>query len=194
MAQWAGVVLTEIYDMELDDAFIVVKLKQLAASIMFEFIDEVLQCQSSLKTEVCFGAKNEDPRTMIPPTRLTRAGALGINPFYPSPYHNQKGSISADLIILESRLEPVSKTNLFAIIEIKFQNDRIKDQQFKSYERLLKESKEVKQTKYGKSNNYSSKGLVKGGCISLFRYPEDKALVRGEDKEQSKSQQGCRKK
>jgi hypothetical protein len=43
------------------DDFIVVRLKQLVASLVFEFIDDMLEWKSPLKAEVCFGL----PRTMM---------------------------------------------------------------------------------------------------------------------------------
>ncbi|MFI8035567.1 hypothetical protein ACH8I4_17045 [Acinetobacter sp. ABJ_C3_5] len=110
--------------------------------------------------------------------KLKRTGRFDLNPFYPTPYHNQRGSIAADLVIAESRLEPISKTNLFAIVEIKFQGDSIKQAQFDQYNKLLKACKAEKEEKYGKGNNYSGKG-VEGGYLSLFRYPEDIALEEG---------------
>ena len=94
---------------------------------------------------------------------------------------------AADLVIAESRLEPISKTNLFAIVEIKFQGDSIKDKQFNQYDRLLEACKKAKEKKYGKHNNYSGKGVHEGGYISLFRYPEDIALEEGKKKPNEKT-------
>lgn len=129
---------------------------------------------------MCFGAKFEDPQLVLPGNpKLKRTGRFDLNPFYPTPYHNQRGSIAADLVIAESRLEPISKTNLFAIIEIKFQGDSIKKAQFSKYDDLLEACKNAKEKKYGKHNNHSGKGLDEGGYLSLFRYPEDIALEEG---------------
>ena len=94
---------------------------------------------------------------------------------------------AADLVIAESRLEPISKTNLFAIVEIKFQGDSIKDKQFNQYDRLLEACKKAKEKKYGKHKNYSGKGVHEGGYISLFRYPEDIALEEGKKKPNEKT-------
>lgn len=86
------------------------------------------------------------------------------------------------LIIAEFRLEPISKTNLFAIVEVKFQGDSIKKAQFSKYDDLLKECKVAKESKYGKKNNHSGKGIKEGGYLSLFRSPEDIALEEGKGK------------
>lgn len=183
LESWAGLILSEILDEDIGSEFLIARLKQLATSIMFEFVDEILGWKAPIKTEVCFGAKFEDPQLLFPGNpRLKRTGSLDLNPFYPTPYHNQRGSIAADLVIAESRLEPISKTNLFAIVEIKFQGDSIKKAQFSKYDDLLKACKIAKQTKYGKQNNYSGTGVNKGGYISLFRYPEDIALEEGKGK------------
>lgn len=173
---------------DIGSEFLVARLKQLAASIIFEFVDEILGWKAPLKTEVCFGAKFEDPQLILSGNpKLKRTGAFDLNPFYPSPYNNQKGSIAADLIIPESRLAPISKTNLFAIVGIKFQGDSIKDKQFNQYDRLLGACKTPKEKKYGKHNNHSGKGLKEGGYISLFRYPEDIALEEGKGKPSEQS-------
>lgn len=183
LESWAGLILSEIMGEDIGSEFLIARLKQLATSIMFEFVDEILGWKAPIKTEVCFGAKFEDPQLLFPGNpRLKRTGSLDLNPFYPTPYHNQRGSIAADLVIAESRSEPISKTNLFAIVEIKFQGDSIKDKQFNQYDRLLEACKTAKEKKYGKHNNYSGKGINEGGYISLFRYPEDIALEEGKGK------------
>jgi hypothetical protein len=153
------------------DDFIVARLKQLAASFMFEFMDEMLGWKSPLKAEVCFGPKNEDPK-LSGATQLLRTG-LKINPFYPAPYKS-KGSVSADLAIPDYRKNSLKKENLFAIVEIKFQNDRIESKQFKRYFEISNASIDFKE-------NYVTKqkvntGSVLTGCrVSLFRFPEDVA-------------------
>ena len=192
LESWAGLILSEIANEDIGSEFLIARLKQLAASIMFEFVDEILGWKAPIKTEVCFGAKFEDPPLLFPGNpRLKRIGRFDLNPFYPTPYHNQRGSIAADLVIAESRLEPISKTNLFAIVEVKFQGDSIKDKQFNQYKRLLKECKITKEAKYGESNNHSGKGIKEGGYLSLFRYPEDMALEEG--KKKSNEQTGTKK-
>ena len=75
---------------------------------------------------------------------------------------------AADLVIAESRLEPISKTNLFAIVEIKFQGDSIKDKQFNQYDRLLEACKKAKEKKYGKHNNYSGRAYMKVAIFLCF--------------------------
>ncbi len=158
------------------DGFIVARLKQLATSFMFEFMDEMLGWKSPLKAEVCFGPKNEDPK-LSGATRLLRTG-LKINPFYPAPYRS-KGSVSADLAIPDYRKNSLKKENLFAIVEIKFQNDRIDVKQFKRYFEIsmnAAKSKERHVTKQKINNRF-----VLTGCrVSLFRFPEDVAEKKNE--------------
>lgn len=187
LESWAGLILSEILDEDIGSEFLIARLKQLAASIMFEFVDEILGWKAPIKTEVGFGAKFEDPQLILPGNpKLKRTGRFDLNPFYPTPYHNQRGSIAADIIIPETRLAPISKTNLFAIIEIKFKGDSIKDKQFNQYDRLLEACKTAKEKKHSKHNNHSGKGLNEGGYISLFRYPEDIALEgKGKPNEQT---------
>lgn len=55
-----------------------------------------------------------------------------------------KGVIGADLIIPEYLGEPLTLTNIFALIEIKFKGDKIKDEQFKQYSSLRKQCAEEK--------------------------------------------------
>ncbi|MEI2514482.1 hypothetical protein [Acinetobacter soli] len=56
-------------------------------------------------------------------------------------------------------------TNIFILVEIKFQNDRIDEEQFRNYERLKNQCAYVKKV----SNITASEGFK----LSLFRYPED---------------------
>ncbi|MCX7208306.1 MAG: hypothetical protein NT086_20440 [Proteobacteria bacterium] len=161
------------------ESFIVVRLKQLASNLMFEFIDEVLAWSSPLKCEVCFGpapAYADHPLSGVSPTRLRRDG--DINPFYPMPY--RRGSISADLVITEYRKKRCDKNNIFAIVEIKFQNDTIDEEQFKKYRALLKAAALVKNAnspiKFDKNNVNS------GGRLALFRFPED-VVVKDDSKD-----------
>lgn len=123
--------MCDLADIDLD-TFIVVRMKQLMASHLLEFADELLQWQSPMKTETCFGP---DPKFADPPldgaTRLHRAGNR-INPFYPLP-HRSRGAIAADVAITDYRKEPLTKANLFGVVEIKFPGDAIRDKQFQQY-------------------------------------------------------------
>ena len=111
--------LENVADVDLDQ-FVLVRLKQFAASLMFEFIDYCLDWASPLKAEVTFGpAKAYTDHPLNGGTRLKRVGKA--SPFYPFPQpNNRRGSISADLIINDYRKEPTGKNNLFASVEIKF--------------------------------------------------------------------------
>lgn len=173
-----GKALEEIADVDLDE-FIVVRLRQLAANLLFEFVDECLDWASPLKAEAGFGPP---PRYDDPPvqgtTRLRRLGK--INPFYPGPYQYKKGSISADLMIQEYRHKRPDKGNIFAIVEVKFPGDRIEEPQFKAYQRMLDVAATVKTTRI--ANRYKNQPVNSGGRLSLFRYPEDIA-VHGQQKE-----------
>ncbi|MEI2514487.1 hypothetical protein [Acinetobacter soli] len=56
-------------------------------------------------------------------------------------------------------------TNIFVLVEIKFQNDRIDEKQFNNYNDLKKQCANLKHT----SKITASEGFK----LSLFRYPED---------------------
>lgn len=156
----------EFLNISIDD-FIVVRLKQLATNIMFEFIDELLKWKSPLKAEVCFGYDIKTRKYLTPilegSTRLKRNGPE-INPFFPMPYKG-KGVIGADLIIPEYRGEPLTLTNIFALVEIKFQGDRLDEKQLKSYSDLKNQCK--------KEKLLSKVTASEGFKLSLFRFPED---------------------
>lgn len=162
---------TDIKDM---DAFVLVRLKQLTADLLFEFIDYAIDWKSPLKCEVSFGPPigySDHPADDSSGTKLKRVGR--INPFYPNPPpNNRKGSISADLVIPDYRKKRCDKNNIFAIVEIKFQNDKIEEKQFIQYKKLLDEAAQVKTA--GHAIRYANKSVSSGGRLSLFRYPEDK--------------------
>ena len=170
--------------------FIVVKQKQLAASFLMEFLDQSLEWQSPLKAEVSFGPGNGFADPPVEGTKLSRRGTE-LNPFYPAA-HRQPGSINADVIIPDYRKEPVKKTNLFAIVEIKFQNDRIKAKQITTYNELLRVAAQEKTGVTAgllNSNNVSA-----GGRLALFRYPEDASgVVRASDDQRRTSSSTRRK-
>ena len=170
----------ELADVDLD-AFIVVRMKQLMAAHIFEFMDELLDWQCPMKAEVCFGP---GPRQGFadPPlsgTKLERKGGT-LNPFYPMP-HRMRGAISADLGITDYRKDPLTKGNLFGIVEIKFPGDAIKNQQFENYAALSRATGRVKTAEVGgKGNTFQQMGVTKGTRVSLFRYPEDRAVGKQE--------------
>lgn len=77
-----------------------------------------------------------------------------------------RGTISADIVIPEYRAEAVSFTNIFALVEIKFQGDKIGKAQFDFYRKLNSQSQKEKMV--------SGITVSEGFKLSLFRYPEDK--------------------
>jgi len=162
----------QLTDVELE-AFFVIRLKQLAVNLLFEFVDECLNWASPLKCEVNFGPPPSfDDHPVEEATKLQRLGK--INPFYPSPFQYRKGSIAADLMISEYRHQRPDKGNIFAIVEIKFPGDRIEKKQFQAYDRLLKHAAKVKTARA--SLTFQGKPVTSGGRLSLFRYPEDIAV------------------
>ncbi len=162
----------ELSDVELD-AFLVIRLKQLAVNLLFEFVDECLNWASPLKCEVNFGpAPGFEDHPVQGATRLKRVGK--VNPFYPTPFQYRRGSISADLMISEYRHQRPDKGNIFAIVEIKFPNDRIEAKQFDGYASMLKAAAAVKTIR--SPVTFKGKPVSSGGRLSLFRYPEDVAV------------------
>jgi len=149
--------------------FLVVKQKQLAASLVFEFLDMGLEWQSPLKTEVSFGPARSFADPPVEGTKLTRVGS-DLNPFYPAP-HRRKGSISADIVIPDYRKEPLKKTNIFAIVEIKFSGDTIKADQIRKYNLLLRAAAREKTGLT--SGLLNGNDVNSGGRLALFRFPED---------------------
>jgi hypothetical protein len=190
-------VLEKIQDIAHLELFTLVKSKQLVASLLFEEMDDSIEWASPLKAEVCFGPQFQEPKIdpKGPKTRLLRSGmkegGITINPFYPLPY-NIKNAISADLAIPDYRGKPMEKANLFAVIEIKFPGDGIRNSdQFDRYDDLSKvcAAKKTDQTTLARTNG---KTVVGKGCrVALFRYPEDvKVTARDEtQKDPSKPDQ-----
>jgi hypothetical protein len=164
------------------DGFITVRLKQLVLNFLIEFMDEMLDWQSPLKTEVCFGTF---PSFADPPvedgTKLKRVGTT-LNPFYPHPIRT-RGHISIDLAIPDYRKEPMRKQNLFAIIEIKFPGDAIKKDQLDLYKKLSEAAanKKTSITTIPRTNGNLPVG--KGCRLALFRYPEDMPVKSRDEKE-----------
>jgi hypothetical protein len=164
---------------KLDD-FIMVRLKQLVTSLIFEFFDKMLNLASPLKAEACFGKPEgfADP-LLAGGARLLRRG-VELNPFFPAPHG--KGSISADLTIPDYRKEPLKKDNLFAVIEIKFKGDRITNAQFKKYNKLAEKCAKPKTDGTTLPRTNGKSGVSKGCLVALFRYPEDVAVKPEDDK------------
>lgn len=166
------------------DEYIVVKLKQLAVNFMFEFMDELLSWKSPLKAEVCFGYDLKTRKYLTPQltwnTRIKRVGSE-INPFWPMPY-KQKGVISADIVIPEYRGEPLTLSNIFALVEIKFQGDRIEEAQFGNYERL--------RVQCAKAKKVSTVTASEGFKLSMFRYPEDVSPRDQSEQQKQKKSKG----
>lgn len=170
--------LENVADVDLDN-FVLVRLKQFAASLMFEFIDNCLDWASPLKAEVTFGPKLAYTDHPSEGTRLKRVGK--VSPFYPfPPPNNRKGSIAADLVINEYRKKPTGKANIFAIVEIKFEGDKIDAEQFRQYRVLLTEAAKDKTAK--SPVRFDKRPVSEGGRLSLFRYPIDKPTTEDEKK------------
>lgn len=179
LTELLGFSFEAISDVNLED-YMLVKQRQITAALLFEFIDQSLDWKSPLKAEVAFGKSSnrrggQKAGKFIDPlidksvtTKLKRIGP-DVNPFFPSPHG--RGSIVADLIIPDYRKAPVSKSNLFAIVEIKFHNDQIKKNQIESYKKLLNAS--AKEKTGVSSGRYDNKPVSKGGRLSIFRFPYD---------------------
>lgn len=167
--------------------FTIVRLKQLATNIMFEFMDELLGWKSPLKPEVCFGYDAKTGKYLPPllqgTTRLQRSNSE-LNPFWPMPYKG-KNVIGADIIIPEYRGEALTLKNIFALVEIKFAGDRIAKNQFDNYADL---NKQCAKEKFGKHTTVNE-----GFKLSLFRYKED-ASPQDEQKDEQKPQSNRNKK
>ena len=165
--------LTEVDVIDGLDDFITVRLKQLVLSFLIEFIDEMIDWRSPLKAEVCFGPRLAGFRD--PPledgTKLKRVGT-SLNPFYPMPIREQ-GALSADIVIPDYRKEPMKKENLFAIIEVKFPGDRIKNKQFRQYDELSRVAARMKTKITTLACTNGNLPVGKGCRVALFRYPED---------------------
>ncbi|WP_168379323.1 MULTISPECIES: hypothetical protein [Acinetobacter] len=180
VAKLLSMTAEEFADVSIEE-FTIVRLKQLAVNFMIECMDELLTWRGPLKAEVCFPFNARMNKFQNPPmdmaTRLKRAGS-DINPFWPMP-SRARGTISADIAIPEYRAEPLSLTNIFALVEIKFQGDTIQQKQFDEYGKLNNQSKEAKRV--------SGVTVSEGFKLSLFRYPEDKSPESNDDKSQGNS-------
>jgi hypothetical protein len=172
----------QLADVDLDQ-FLVIRLKQLAVNLLFEFVDDCLDWASPLKCEESFGPPPSfDDHPVEGSTRLKRLG--NINPFYPSPHQKRRGSVAADLVIQEYRHQRPDKGNIFAIVEIKFPGDRIEAKQFAGYIDLLDKAAKVKTSRA--PITFQNKSVNSGGRLSLFRYPEDIAVHEAKTKDPEK--------
>jgi hypothetical protein len=158
------------------DEYIIVRLKQLAVNFMFEFMDEIVKWKSPLKAEVCFGYDVKTKKYLVP----LLEGKTRIIQVWPMPYKG-KNTIGADIIIPEYRGEPLTLTNIFALVEIKFQGDRIDDKQFKAYDDLKAMCCRKKTSKITASEGFK---------LSLFRYPEDVSPKDQPQQQQPKKSKG----
>lgn len=179
VAKLLSMTAEEFADASIEE-FTIVRLKQLAVNFMIECMDELLTWRGPLKVEVCFPFNARMQKFQNPPldglTRLKRAGGE-INPFWPMP-SRARGTISADIAIPEYRAGPLSLTNIFALVEIKFQGDRIEQEQFDKYDDLNRQCAIEKKV--------SGVTVSEGFKLSLFRYPEDVTASNDSDNSQSK--------
>lgn len=86
IAKMIGIAVDGINGEDTVEDFILVRLKQLASSIVFEFMDQGLDWMSPLKTEVSFGPgfTYEDPP--VEGTKLTRVGGWSKSFFSSTSY------------------------------------------------------------------------------------------------------------
>jgi VRR-NUC domain len=119
------------------DRVIDVALRQYTASVCFETADSILDWQSPLKAELAFNPSGRTPYLGSPATRPKRIVELPYT-FWPVP----KGAIVPDLTIVEDRhkpakLQPAQDDNVFAVVEMKFPRDSVRQEQMKAYEDLF---------------------------------------------------------
>jgi hypothetical protein len=100
------------------------KLRQLAATILFELLDLMLDWKSPLKADLMY--RNRQPLLTTPDFRPKRVGF--------SYKVKEAGTISPDIAIVEDRHKAPTVDNLFAVVEVKFPNDAFDDKQKKAYE------------------------------------------------------------
>lgn len=100
------------------------KLRQLAATILFELLDLMLDWKSPLKADLMY--RNRQPLLTSPDFRPKRVGF--------SYKVKEPGTISPDIAIVEDRHKAPTIDNLFAVVEVKFPNDGFDEEQKSSYE------------------------------------------------------------
>lgn len=99
------------------------KLRQLAATILFELLDMMLDWKSPLKADLMY--RGGQPLLTQPDFRPKRVGF--------SYKRKEAGSISPDIAIVEDRHKPPNLDNLFAIVEVKFKGDGFDENQNNAY-------------------------------------------------------------
>jgi hypothetical protein len=99
------------------------KLRQLAATILFELLDMMLDWKSPLKADLMY--RGGQPLLTQPDFRPKRVGF--------SYKRKEAGSISPDIAIVEDRHKPPTLDNLFAIVEVKFKGDGFDFEQERAY-------------------------------------------------------------
>ncbi|WP_284334498.1 hypothetical protein [Comamonas sp. NoAH] len=87
-------------------------------------------------------------------------------------------------MIPEYQHQRPDKANVFAIVEIKFQDDR----QFNKYIDLLKHAASVKTTE--SPIRFKARPVKAEDMLSLFRYPEDIAVHGKENNKQAPENKG----
>ena len=73
-------------------------------------------------------------------------------------------------------------SNIFALVEIKFQGDRIEEAQFGNYERL--------RVQCAKAKKVSTVTASEGFKLSMFRYPEDVSPRDQSEQQKQKKSKG----
>jgi hypothetical protein len=101
----------------------VLELRQLAAAIAFDLLDHAIDHKSFIKSEVAFRRDGSAYMDGLQPKRLGQTY-----------WRKPRGSVSPDIAIVENRFEPPSRSNLFAVVDFKFRNDRIDSVQIQRYD------------------------------------------------------------
>ena len=101
------------------------QLRQLAATVLFEILDLMLEWKSPLKADLMY--RKRQPLLTSPDFRPKRVGF--------SYKTKEAGTISPDIAIVEDRHKAPTLDNLFAIVEVKFPGDRFDEGQEGAYER-----------------------------------------------------------
>lgn len=108
----------------------VLELRQLAAAIAFDMLDNSIDHHSFIKSEVAFKRDGNAYMDGLQPKRIGQTY-----------WRKPRASVSPDIAIVENRFEPPSKTNLFAVVDFKFKNDRIEKNQIDRYDQAFTKPK-----------------------------------------------------
>jgi len=100
------------------------RLRQLAATILFELLDFMIDWKSPLKADIMY--RNRQPLLTTPDFRPKRVGF--------SYKKKEAGTISPDIAIVEDRHKAPTVDNLFAVVEVKFPRDDFDDKQKNAYD------------------------------------------------------------